>query len=164
MRSDDTVPTRLIVTDWTLDPHAVIAACTRHVDGRPAAFALLVPAWLHGLDWAGDPTATVPCAEEHLDALRHLYAAAGLDVVASAVGDPDPVAAIADAIAAWHPADVVLFLPRRSRLAARNPLDITTRTRRVTGLAVSQVDVPVRTAGPRSQRRCQPISAPGGAR
>lgn len=40
----------LVVADWTIDPHEVVAACAQRRDG--AVFVLTVAAWLHGLDWA----------------------------------------------------------------------------------------------------------------
>ena len=51
----------LVVSDWRADPASVIAACRAHAAGGDVAFALVVPAWLHGLDWVGDPTASRPC-------------------------------------------------------------------------------------------------------
>jgi hypothetical protein len=135
----ETFPLKLVVTDWALDPHAVVAACSREVEVWPAAFALLVPAWLHGVGWTGDPKASGPCAQRHLDRLLELSADAGIDVVAHAVGDPDPATAIGDAVRAWSPSEVLLCLRRRPRLASRNPLSLLHRAERISGLPVSHV-------------------------
>ena len=137
----ETAPLTLVVADWATDPHSVVAACARHADGRSDRFALVVPAWLHGLDWAGDPTATQPCARRQLELLLGLFAAAGIEVVAQAVGDPDPATAIADAVAGWSPGHVILCV-RERRLAARHPLDLLHRAERASGLPVTRVPVP----------------------
>jgi hypothetical protein len=69
MEADTSRARVLLVSDWTVDPHAVVAAAARHDERESAAFALLVPAWLHGLDWVGDPLASVPCAQRQLDVI-----------------------------------------------------------------------------------------------
>jgi hypothetical protein len=55
--SDATTGRVLVVADWTTDPEAVVAACIERRELSSGDFALLVPAWLHGLDWVGDPAA-----------------------------------------------------------------------------------------------------------
>src|SRR4051795_11744321 len=93
----------LLVTDWTVDPHAVIEEASRRTSERPGtSFGILVPAWLHGVDWAGDPRASVPCAQRQLAALTELAAAAGLRIGTAVVGDPDPATAIYDSLQNWH--------------------------------------------------------------
>jgi hypothetical protein len=87
----------LVVADWTLDPHAVIASLSACEAERPTVWSLLVPAWLHGLDWAGDPRASGPCAERILLTLRELDVAAGLEVRLAIVCDPHPITAVNDA-------------------------------------------------------------------
>src|SRR5688500_9433972 len=89
--------TVLVVADWSVDPHVVIASCSARACAG-VSFALVVPAWLHGLGWAGDPRASLPCARRQVDLLVGLSRAAGLELVAAEAGDPDPVAAIADAL------------------------------------------------------------------
>ncbi len=137
----------LLVSDWAVDPHAVVAAAIRRDESRRSAFGLLVPAWLHGLDWAGDPRASLPCAQRQLAAIGDLAAAAGLDVEIARVGDPEPVTAICDAVHEWH-ADEVLLCVRAHRLAL-GPFDVGHRAERLTGLPVRRVDV----LGPASRAR-----------
>src|SRR3954454_16972287 len=98
-RTRPTAARVLVVTDWRLDPHAVVARLARDDGERHATWTLLVPAWLHGRDWAGDPAACRPCAELALMTLRELAENAGLDVDVAIIGDPDPVTAVADATA-----------------------------------------------------------------
>jgi hypothetical protein len=52
---DATTGRVLAVADWTTDPQAIVAACVERQERSGGDFALLVPAWLHGLDWVGDP-------------------------------------------------------------------------------------------------------------
>jgi hypothetical protein len=57
----------LLVSDWDVDPRAVVdAARDRYTT---AGVYLLVPAKLRGLDWVGAPYASVPCAQRQLDAI-----------------------------------------------------------------------------------------------
>ena len=146
----DAEPSRarvLLVSDWTFDPHAVVAAATACHEREPAALALLVPAWLHGLDWVGDPQASVPCAQRQVDVILGLAAAAGLTVCDAAVGDPDPATAIVDALERW-PAAGVLLCARSRRLLA-GPLDFARRVHRLTGLPVQRVAMATRHSGAR---------------
>jgi hypothetical protein len=132
----------LVVADWTVDPAAVVEACAaRH---RPVV--LTVPAWLHGLDWAGDPRSSCPCAQRQLEAIADLGRAAGLDIEIAGVGDPDPMSAIGDALAA-HPAGEVLLFTRHRRVGAAHPWDLEHRARRLTGLPVRRIGVPARRRG-----------------
>lgn len=128
----------LVVADWTTDPKAVVAACLARHERAGGAFALLVPAWLHGLDWAGDPAASVPCAQRQLTTIGRLADAAGITFQSAGVGDADPVAAICDALNDWPAGEVVLFT-RSRRVAISHPLDLAHRTRRAAGLPVSHL-------------------------
>lgn len=82
----------LVVADWRADARGVVNVAERRAAERPATFRVVVPAWLHGLDWIGDPRGSRPCAEAQVEALQALWRAAGLDLAAAEVGDPDPVA------------------------------------------------------------------------
>lgn len=151
----------LLVADWRIDPHAVVAAAARHHSRSQESFALLVPAWLHGLDWAGDPAASLPCATRQLETLTMLAAAAGLTVHDAAVGDPDPLTAIADAIDRCPPSELLLCMPAHRLMSG--PLDLVHRAQRFTGVPVSRVAVPA-MAPPRSRwlhrraRHCVPVA------
>src|SRR5215210_8964651 len=115
-RSPVSTGTRRLVADWTLDPHAIVAACPAPEHGP---LRLVVPAWLHGLDWVGDPWASVPCAERQLEQLAPLLAAAGLAVASAEVGDPDPLSAICDGLAAGPVEEILLFA--RGRHTSHRP-------------------------------------------
>jgi hypothetical protein len=136
----------LVVADWAVDPHDVVAACVQRPDA--ALFVLMVPAWLHGLDWAGDPTASAPCARRQLDALAALASAAGLRVQVAAVGDPDPLSAIADTLADHDGTEIAIFARRRRRFGGSRPWDLVNRAARLTGLPAARI-----AASPASGRR-----------
>jgi hypothetical protein len=136
--SDATVGRVLVIADWTTDPEAVVAACVERQKLSGADFGVLVPAWLHGLDWVGDPAASLPCAYRQLATLAHLADSAGLPFHAAGVGDPDPVAAICDALNEW-PADELLLCTRGRRAVVSHPLDLAHRIRRTTGLPISLI-------------------------
>jgi hypothetical protein len=128
----------LVVADWTIDPHEVVAACAQRRDG--AVFVLTVPAWLHGLDWAGDPTASAPCARRQLELVAAIATAAGVPVELAGVGDPDPLSAIVDALDAdAHGATEILLLERRRRFGGSRPWDLVHRVQRLTGLPVTRM-------------------------
>ena len=131
--------TILVVADWTVDAGAVAAECWLRASERPARFVLTVPAWLHGLDWAGDPRAAVPCARRQLATLAQRCLEAGLTVEVIGVGDPEPISAITDALAAREATEVLVFT--RGRHVPPHPLDLVHRAQRATGLPVHRVAV-----------------------
>ena len=128
----------LAIADWRADAHAVTAAVVGRAAEGPAVFSVVVPAWLHGLDWIGDPTASRPCAQAQVEALEALWADAGIPLVRSTVGDPDPVAAAGDALEAWT-ADEVMVLTRRSSPGTVHPFAVARRIELTTGLPTRRV-------------------------
>ena len=140
----------LVVADWTIDPHGVIAACVKRAAQRGSSFGLLVPAWLHGADWVGDPAASAPCAQRQLETLVQLGACAGLCVDAASVGDPDVMSAIVDALNE-RDADEILLFERSRRAHPAHPFDLVHRARRVTGRPVERFALRP-TSGPHGGR------------
>jgi predicted amidohydrolase YtcJ len=133
-----TTRTALVVADWKIDPRAIVATCRAQSD---AALRIVVPAWLHGLDWAGDPWASVPCARRQLERLVQLCTAAGLHVESAAVGDPNPLSAIDDALDACRSDEILLFAHGR-HVARHYPLSLANRAERLTGLRVQRIAAP----------------------
>lgn len=143
----------LVVADWALDPHAVVAELVRRANERQVTWSLLVPAWLHGLDWAGDPYVSYPCAETALLTLRELAVQAGLAVDLAILGDHDPVTAVGDACAALR-CDAVLLCTRHRRLPHRHPLDLAHRIHAVSRVPVARAQLPAAGRG-----HCEPVAA-----
>jgi hypothetical protein len=131
----------LVVADWTVDASEVVRACLRRAERDHASFAVIVPAWLHGLGWVGDPTASAPCARRQIESIQRLAAASGLEISSAGVGDPDPISAIADALDD-DAADEIVVFTRVRRFGAPHPLDLAHRAHRITGLPVRRLAVP----------------------
>jgi hypothetical protein len=148
---DGSIARVLVVADWSVDAQAVIDACDRRNHDRAASFALVVPAWLHGIDWTGDPRGSVPCARKQLADVIGLATTAGHRFDSAAVGDPDPVAAMYDALADW-PADEIILCTRRRSAGIPHPFDLNHRTRRVTGLQVHRMAARSSSGRPRRGR------------
>jgi hypothetical protein len=139
----------LVVADWRVDPHGVIDACRLRASRGDVAFALVVPAWLHGLDWAGDPRASRPCATRQLETLGDLARAAGLVVELAHVGDPDPTSALDDALQTFPATEIFLCRSRRRR----HPLDLAHRLRRSSGLPLHEARLAPGGSGRERRRR-----------
>lgn len=106
----------LVVAHRTAATPALQTAVRERAARGPATFALLVPATGHGLHRVMDPHVEGDGAARAViaDALPGLEVAAG-GPVSGIVGDPDPLAAIQDAITLHGPFDELLIstLPRR---------------------------------------------------
>jgi hypothetical protein len=142
----------LVVANRTADSPELIAALRRRAASSPAGFTLLVPAVPHGLAWAADMKAgwadAVVRAEHAAGRMRE----SGLELEEAIVGDPDPFAAVGDALHARGFDEIVVsVLPRTiSRWLA---LGLPARLRRTVDLPVTQVNA-----------SAQPLSQPVPAR
>lgn len=129
----------LVVANRTADSPELIAALRERAERSPAGFTLLVPAVPHGLAWAADMKAgwseAIGRAERAADRMR----AGGLELEETIVGDPDPFAAVGDALHAREFDEVVVsVLPRTvSRWLA---VGLPARLRRTVDLPVTQVE------------------------
>ena len=142
-----TADSPLIVADWNIEAEAVVIACQALVESD-TALQILVPAWLHGVDWAGDPFGSVPCAQRQVERIAELSLAAGFAVGSAAVGDPDPVSAICDAVAAGGVSEILLFA-RGRHVSPAYPLSVARRASHLTGLPLQSFA----TATPQMTRR-----------
>jgi hypothetical protein len=88
----------LVVAERSADPTTLVAMLARRSRADGLGVTLLVPGTLYGLDWAGDPKASLPEAARYAGRLRAHLSAAGVPVARTLVGDPDPRAAIEDAL------------------------------------------------------------------
>lgn len=127
-----------MVANRTADSIELIAALRERAGREPTSFTLLVPAVPHGLAWAADMKAgwseAVARAERAATHLRR----ARLELEEVIVGDPDPYAAVGDALHSREFDEIVVsVLPRRvSRWLA---LGLPARLRRTVDLPVTQV-------------------------
>jgi hypothetical protein len=144
----------LVVANRTSDSPDLIAALRRRAARSPARFTLLVPAVPHGLAWIADMRAGEPEAVPRAEIGARRMRMAGLEVEAAFVGDPDPVAAVGDALCARRFDEVVVStLPRGLSRWLR--LSLPQRLGRMTDLPVLHV-----TAHPRAARRGTPQRQP----
>jgi len=136
----------LVVANRTADSPDLIAALRRHSAAAPTRFTLLVPAVPHGLSWAADMKAGWPEAISRAEAGAERMRLSGIDLERAIVGDPDPFAAVGDALHGDEFDEVIVStLPRgASRWLRRSLPD---RLRRTTALPITQV-----TAHPRELR------------
>jgi hypothetical protein len=141
----------LIVADKTAESPDLIAALRRRGADAPTSFTLLVPAVPHGLAWAADMKAGWTDAVARAERAAARINGEGLELEETIVGDPDPFAAVGDALHVREFDEVMVsVLPRGiSRWLA---LGLPARLRRAVDLPVIQVTA-----------RSQPVAAPAPA-
>jgi hypothetical protein len=136
----------LVVANRTVDSSELIAALRQRAARSPARLTLLVPAVPRGLAWAADMKAGDPEAALRAEVGARRMRMAGLEVEAAIVGDPDPFAAVGDALRAEEFDELVVStLPRGVSRWLR--MSLPHRLRRMTDLPVLHV-----TAHPRSEQ------------
>ncbi len=137
--SQATQPRVLVVEHKTSITEPLLDAVSERARRGPCSFALLVPNSTHGLHKVVDPNDQG--ADEARSALERtlpvLSAAAGVQVE-GLVGDPDPIAAIEDAIN-LHGFDEIIISTPSPRLARWLKLDLASK--------VSGMGIPVTTVG-----------------
>jgi len=106
----------LIVADPTADPGKLMDALREQVASQRIHATVLVPASLNGLEWMGDPRVTIPAAERQAALLQTALLNAGVARCDARVGDPDPHAAIDDALSVER-YDEVLISVHTPRIA-----------------------------------------------
>jgi hypothetical protein len=133
----------LVVANRTADSPELIAALRQRAAASPASFTLLVPAVPHGLAWAADMKAGWSEAVGRAARAGGRMRGSGLELEETIVGDPDPFAAVGDALHAREFDEVVVsVLPRTiSRWLA---LGLPARLRRTVDLPVTQVNASAR--------------------
>jgi hypothetical protein len=128
----------LVVANRTVDSSELISTLRRRVAHSPACFTLLVPAVPRGLAWAADMKAGAREAMPRADAGAARMHAAGLDVSATMVGDPDPIAAVADLLLE-HDFDEIVISTLPHGVSHWLRLSLPQRVRRMTELPVTHV-------------------------
>ena len=136
----------LVVANGTASSNAVLSAMRRRAANGPAEFTLVVPSTPHGLDWLGNMFAGREEAKERMQAARRRMAAAGLDIAEARVGDPDPMAAVQDALNFGDYDEIAVATPKR-RVAEALKVSFAQRVRRITDVPVVHVEASARPEG-----------------
>jgi hypothetical protein len=128
----------LVLANRTAGSPELISALRRRATRSPARFTLIVPAVPEGLDWAADMKAGRAAAEARAEAGARTMRLAGLAVAAATVGDPDPAAAVSDALHAAR-FDELFVSTFPAGVSAWLRLSLPHRLRRLTDLPVHHV-------------------------
>ena len=128
----------LVVANQTAESDQLLEALRERAERGPCKFHLLVPAQAHGTAWATDMHSGGEEAEAHLKRAVERYREAGLDVDEGKIGDPDPVAAVQDAVN-FAEFDEVVVSTLPAHLSKWLHLDLPRRVERVTGKTVRHV-------------------------
>ena len=128
----------LVVANRTAgSPELLQALKDRAVEG-PVKFHLLVPATPHGVRWAADMHSGGSEAEGHVRACVEQLRAEGLEVDEGKVGDPDPVAAVEDAVN-FKDFDEIIVSTLPKHVSKWLRLDLPHRVEHATGKPVTHV-------------------------
>jgi hypothetical protein len=132
----------LVVANQTAESDQLLEALRARADEGPCKFHLLVPAQAHGTAWATDMHSGGEEAEEHLKRAVERYREAGLEVDDGKVGDPDPVAAVQDAVNFKEFDEIIVStLPKRKSRWLK--LDLPHRVERSCGKPVTHVEAEI---------------------
>jgi hypothetical protein len=128
----------LVVANRTADSDELLAALKARAKEGLASFTLLVPATPHGVAWATEMHSGDHEAELQMQKALTRMRDAGLDVKGR-VGDPDPVAAVHDAVNAGNGFDEAIVSTLPVHLSRWLKLDLPRRVERATGMTVHHV-------------------------
>jgi hypothetical protein len=128
----------LVVANRTAGSPELLEALKARAARGPAKFHLLVPSTPHGVAWAADMHSGGNEAEEHVRATVEQLRAEGLDVDDGKVGDPDPVAAVQDAVN-FKEFDEIIVSTLPTHLSKWLKLDLPHRVEHATGKPVTHV-------------------------
>jgi hypothetical protein len=128
----------LVVANRTAESVELLEALRERAGQGDAVFTLLVPATPHGVAWAADMHSGGSEAEGHMQSAVERMRAAGLNVEAGRVGDPDPIAAVQDEVN-FVSYDEVVVSTLPGGISKWLKLDLPHRVERVTGLPTTHV-------------------------
>lgn len=143
MESSSSTPARvLVVAHKTASTQPLLDAVRERAERGPCTFALLVPAATHGLHKVVDPQdqGTSEAQITIKEAVPALRAASGMPVEAM-IGDPDPIAAVQDAINLHGPFDEAIVSTLSARISRWLRLDLPSK--------VAGMGLPVTTVTPK---------------
>jgi hypothetical protein len=128
----------LVVANRTAGSPELLEALKERAARGPAKFHLLVPSTPHGVSWAADMHSGGSEAETHLRAAVARLRDEGLEVDDGKVGDPDPVAAVEDAVN-FKEFDEIIVSTLPTHLSKWLRLDLPHRVEHATGKPVTHV-------------------------
>src|SRR5918999_1471322 len=127
----------LVVANRTATSDELLEALVQRVERGDASFFLVVPATPRGASWMTDMNAGAEGAQERLQQALERWQGVGLECMGQ-VGDPDPLAAAADAANAGEFDEaIVSTLPKH--LSKWLHLDLPHKVAHATGLDVQHV-------------------------
>jgi hypothetical protein len=129
----------LVVANRTAESDELLAVLLERSEQAPTHFTLLVPATPHGVAWAADMHSGGEEAEGHMEKALQRLADAGLEVK-GLLGDPDPIAAVQDAVNSDLEFDAAIVSTLPTHLSRWLKLDLPRRVERTTGLPVQHVE------------------------
>jgi len=128
----------LVVANRTAESDELLAALRDRAGKTPTRFTLLVPATPHGVAWAADMHSGGEEAQAHMAKALDRLESAGLEVDGR-IGDPDPIAAVQDAVNSDATIDSAVVSTLPTHLSRWLKLDLPRRVERTTGLPVEHV-------------------------
>lgn len=128
----------LVVANRTAESPELLEALKQRAEQGECEFTLLVPATPHGLAWAADMHSGEAEAESHREGFLRGLRDEGVNVTEAKVGDPDPLAALADECnAGTYDELIVSTLPLH--LSKWLKVDLPHKAGHATGLPVTHV-------------------------
>jgi hypothetical protein len=128
----------LVVANRTAGSPELLEALKERASRGEVKFHLLVPSTPHGVAWAADMHSGGGEAEHDLKGAVERLRAAGLDVDDGKVGDPDPVAAVEDAVN-FKEFDEIIVSTLPKHLSKWLKVDLPHRVEHATGKPVTHV-------------------------
>ena len=132
----------LVVANRTAGSPELLEALKERASRGEVKFHLLVPATPHGVAWATDMHSGASEAESDVRACVERLREAGLEVDEGKVGDPDPVAAVQDAVN-FKDFDEIIVSTLPKHLSKWLRVDLPHRVERVCGKPVTHVEARV---------------------
>ena len=128
----------LVVANRTAGSPELLDALKERASRGEVKFHLLVPSTPHGVAWATDMHSGSGEAEDHIRACVEQLRSEGLEVDEGKVGDPDPVAAVEDAVN-FKEFDEIIVSTLPKRLSKWLKVDLPNRVEHATGKPVTHV-------------------------
>jgi hypothetical protein len=129
----------LVVANQTAESDQLLEALRARAEQGPCKFHLLVPATAHGASWMADMHSGGDEAKEHVRRATERYREAGLEVDDGKIGDPDPIAAVQDAVN-FKEFDEIIVSTLPKHLSKWLRLDLPHRVEHSTGKQVTHVE------------------------